>query len=195
MLNIIKSFCRVRQFPTDLAFLIGVEESSLLYYLIQTYGSLKFDGNYPKIWKVDTLSKLQGRSLVTMIADNVFIINYTKLDQILCPSDLHIAVIPTFHDERFVGLCEKWHQILKEKNRTKTLKEIYLLFKGKTLEESIEALSNSINNRWVGLHFNESSKDNKTDRSGGKPGITRGGGEYNKGDGKEYNTTKRIGEF
>lgn len=195
MLNIIKSFCRVRQFPTDLAFLIGVEESSLLYYLIQTYGSLKFDGAYPKIWKVDTLSKLQGRGLVTILSDNIYTINYTRLDQMLCPSDLHIAVIPTFHDEKFVGLCEKWHQILKEKNRSKTLKEIYLLFKGKTLEESIEALSNSINNRWVGLNFNGPKKDTTGDRRSGKPGTTRGGGETNQGDGQAYNSTKRIGDI
>lgn len=193
MLNIIKSFCRVRQFPTDLAFLIGVEESSLLYYLIQTYGNLKFDGNYPKMWHQTTLFKLQDRGLITMLDNDEYFVNYEMLNKMLSPSDVHIEIIPTFSDAKFIKLCERWHQILKEKNRTKTLKEIYLLFKGKTLEESIEALSNSINNRWVGLHFNESSKDNKTDRSSGKPGITRGGGEHNKGDGKEYNTTKRIG--
>lgn len=179
MLNTINALSRVRCFSIELALLFGVEEASLLHYFIQMYGQNRFDEKYPKIWKDDTLKKLVSRSLVVSLEEGKYQVNFTHLESVLSPRDLNINIVPPFRDPRFLDLCDQYRRNLKEKGRSKTLKEIYSLFDGKTLEESIEALSYSTTNKYIGINFYE-----KTDRysktSGARGVIGSGGGATNR---------------
>jgi hypothetical protein len=179
MLNTINALSRVRVFSIELALLFGVEEASLLQYFIQMYGQNRFDEKYPKIWQEGTLKKLVARSLIVSLEEGKYQVNYTHLESLLSPRDLNINIVPPFRDPRFLDLCERFRCNLKEKGRSKTLKEIYSLFEGKTLEESIEALSYSTTNKYIGIKFYEkperSSKDNGT-----RGVIGSGGGETNR---------------
>ncbi len=179
MLNTINAISRVRVFSTDLALLFGVEEASLLHYFIQMYGQNRFDDKYPKIWKEDTLKKLVARSIVVSLEEGKYQVNYTHLESVLSPKDLNINIVPPFKDPRFLDLCEQYRCNLKEKGRSKTLKEIYSLFDGKSLEESIEALSYSTTNKYIGIKFYEKT-DASSKASGTRGVIGSGGGATNR---------------
>lgn len=179
MLNTINALSRVRCFSIELALLFGVEEASLLHYFIQMYGQNRFDEKYPKIWKDDTLKKLVSRSLVVSLEEGKYQVNFTHLESVLSPKDLNITIVPPFKDPRFLDLCDQYRRNLKEKGRSKTLKEIYSLFDGKTLEESIEALSYSTTNKYIGINFYEKT-DRSSKASGARGVIGSGGGATNR---------------
>ena len=178
-----KAFTKVETYPIDLARLIGVEESALLYSLIRFHWKQSFfKSTAGWIWKDSCFDKLINLELIIYheIAKS-YHINYEKLEEILTPKEFKLpTAIPTFTDNKFITKCDEWHRILKDKNRSKTRKEIYSLFEGKTLEQSLEVLQYAIDNKHVTLFFNEKHLgDNKR---AGDTGRVRSGGSKNTGE-------------
>ena len=191
MLNTLKALSKQYSFSPTLAAIIGVEEATLLSYLISTYSNQAFQPVFPKIWTRKVFDSLFDKKIITpkpFVSSNIeYIIDYNKIESLLTLSEPTPNVInPPFKDATFIALCNSWHKLLKEKQRHKTLSEIYNLFNGKTLEDALAALTLSVNNKYVSLFFNDPNNQRPNTRAGTNGAIGSGGGQSNRPTGEAH---------
>lgn len=179
----LKMFNRILLVPIELAYKIGVEEACLLASCVRQYGSDVVDV-ISDLHKPETIQRLINLNLLKPIG-NKFIINYSEIDSLLGVTTPLKEYHPAFRDPEFIQACEKWQDILKRKNRSKTIQSIHDLFKGKTLDESLTALNLAIENKFVTIIFNEPKKDTRKIRSGGTSWGSGGSTNTNQGSGHE----------
>lgn len=178
----LKMFSRILLVPIELAYKIGISEACLLASCVRQYGSDVVDV-ISDLHKPETIQRLIDLNLLKP-KGNKFIINYSEIDSLLGVTPLK-ELHPTFRDPEFIQACEKWQDILKKKNRSKTIQSIYDLFKGKTLDESLAALKLAIENKFVTIMFNEPKKDTRKISSGGTAWSSGGSTNTNQGAGHE----------
>jgi hypothetical protein len=186
MLNIIKAMSKQYVFSPTIAAVIGVEEATLLTYLIATYSDKVFQPAFPKIWKRKTFDSLCDKKIIVFCKCE-YLINYDHLELLLTPpGSINNTITPTFNNPEFIALCNSWFKILKDKQRGKTISEIYNLFNGKTLEDALAALTLSVNNKYVSLFFNDPNNQRPNTRAGANGAIGSGGGQSNRPTGEAH---------
>ncbi len=174
-------------YPKRLAHKLGIANASILWYLLQTTKGDFFGNPFgfkSDISSITDLVKL-GYILETENPTGAYRVNIEKILSLVSvtPSIIN-KTKPTFENDEFIHLCSKWQFKLKQKNRPKSLKEIYSCFEGKTLEESLNALRLSVNNNFVTLMFDEHKTNDKNSRNRG--GAWDSGGSKNSEKGRNF---------
>ena len=181
-----------RAYSVKLAKKIGIPKSALFYFLVNRFDSLEFIGRdciNGTEFNIDDFNGLVNNNIIVKEGDKYFI-NTNAVDIILRESVEIYETHPPFTNHRFVLLCNKWMEILRDKKRTKSKKEIYQLFTGRSLDESINALKLSITNRYISLFFNDTDKEH-TQGDGGKKSIGHHGGGKNSDQNFSYKDSKK----
>lgn len=180
MRSIIKLFKHVALVPIPLAERIGIEPACLFATLVRLYGDDQI-AFIPTLYNESIINQLKSTGLLQENEIDGMYLDFGKLDEILEVQP--IGPTPPFKNQEFISLCEKWRQILKSKNRNKSIQDIYNLFSGKTLEQSIESLKLTVSNQFVTLYVVNQTDSKKT---GDRGRTWSGGGSANQGAEKNH---------
>lgn len=173
----------LKQYPIKLARRIGCQEAILWYDLFTTYGSLEFQ------FRPES-TVLLGISEGKKIFDKLFDLGYItegitglnfKLSFNKIISDAGGFTNednPPFEDADFLYYAASYKVLLALNGRIKTNKQIFDLFRNKSLEESVRALKRSVDNKWITLKFDDNrfQKDSGGNSSRSGAGFAAGGG-------------------
>ena len=170
-----------RSYPIKLARKIGVEASVVFFESFIKHGELEFAYEDPVIFGV-----LDGKKTYQYLVNlKYFILEGDKykvsLNKIIEVSDYLVGVAkPPFHDKEFLMLLHKFEEFLAARGRKVTKEVLYGKFEGKSLEQSIKALTLSLDNKFVTLMFNENNKGTDENREAGSGiGNWKSGGAAN----------------
>ena len=188
-------FSECGTYPKRLASKIGIAKASLLWHLLQATKDRNYTFRQPffsmaRDYDFNVINSLIEDGYIIKLSDE-YKINTEKLLSTVSDNETVIRKVkPTFENDEFISLCEKWEFKLRQKNRHKSLREIYSLFEGKTLEESLRALRLSVNNNYVTLMFDEHKEHNQNSRDRGP--AWNSGGSKNSEERRNYSdfTTK-----
>lgn len=192
--NLIIFLREVKTFPVKLAQKIGLEPSTLWYELFGRYGETTFQyvESIPILLGIskprDCFDKLFYLGYLEKNEDGSYGISFDKIFEATDGASLNADIKPPFTDTRFITLLNDYITLLKQKGRKHDKRTLYKQFDGKTLDESINALQISINNKWITLYFNgnqnkgrsygvnEGNKNRGRGTSGGGTNENRAGG-------------------
>lgn len=188
IINLLSELSTVRCYPISLSNRIGIAKASVLWSIFANKHDSKFRRSELFFIKSDLddncFHSLVNESYIKS-EEYFYYVNTEKLLEILdIKKEIHIKdnrPVPPFQNDEFIRLCERHIFQCKTRGRTKTLSSVYLVFEGKSLEESLEALNFAVKQNNISIIFkNERIKrDSERDVNGGN--VFSKGGEKNRG--------------
>lgn len=190
IINLLAELSTVRCYPISLSNKIGIARAAVLWSIFVN----KHDSLFRKseLFFLTKYLKEDDNCFHSLVNDSYikqkdfyYHVNIEKLLETLdVKEQIHIKdnrPVPPFQNDEFVSLCDRHIYQCKTRGRTKTLSSVYSVFEGKSLEESLEALSFAVKQNNISIIFQNEriQRTPKGDRTGGN--IFSKGGEKNRG--------------